>query len=147
MSETSFEYRQARVEQGIHCVDSRDLMQYLGRLSMDVHSLRQGLAEAVTHVFAGGPAPSGNGELPYPADRVERALFDDRMGSGERIWVADPAVATALRHSMRLLEDAADAAHLVRVLLERPDGGAAMDRSPASRASIPKTVRERFEVR
>lgn len=29
---------------------------------------------------------------------------------------------------MRLLEDTADAAYLVRALLERPDGGAAMNR-------------------
>ncbi|MGP4001516.1 hypothetical protein ACTWQE_16285 [Streptomyces sp. 8N706] len=45
-----------------------------------------------------------------------------------RTLVAVPAVANALRLSMRLLEDAADAAHVVGALLERPDGRAVMDR-------------------
>lgn len=129
MSESSFEYRQARAQQGANCVDPRDLAQYLSRLAMDAHSLRQGLAQAVTHVFTGAAPPNeGTDDLPYTEDRVEQALFEDTMGSAKQLLVADPAVATALRHAMRLLADAADAAHLVGVLLERPDGGAAMDR-------------------
>ncbi|MER7111889.1 hypothetical protein [Streptomyces sp. NPDC000229] len=129
MSESSFEYRQARLEQGANCVSPRELTLYLRRVAMDAQSLRQGLAEAVTHVFAGAAPPSeGAGDGPYLADRVERELFEDTMGSVDRLLVADPAVANALRLSMRLLEDAADAAHVVGALLERPDGGAAMDR-------------------
>jgi hypothetical protein len=84
--------------------------------------------EAVSQVFAGtAPPDEGTDEPPYPADRVERALSGDIMGS-EQVLVADPAAANALRHTMRLLEDTADAAHLLRALLERPDGGAAMNR-------------------
>ncbi|MFC8201735.1 hypothetical protein ACFUTV_41100 [Streptomyces sp. NPDC057298] len=129
MSESAFEYRQARAEYGASCADSRDLTRYLARISTDTQSLRLGLAEAVTHVFGGTAAPSeGTSELPYPADRVERALFDDSMQSVQQLLVADPAVATALRHAMRLLEDAAQAAYLVRVLLERPDDEAVMER-------------------
>ncbi|GAA0432132.1 hypothetical protein [Streptomyces luteireticuli] len=129
MSESSFEYRQARVAQGAACNDSRDLEQYLSRVGLDVHSLRQGLTEAVTRTLAGAAPPDeGTEDLPYPQDRVERALFDDMMGSTKQILVADPAVATALRHAMRLLADVADATHLVRALLERPDGGAAASR-------------------
>lgn len=76
MSESAFEYRQARAEYAASCADSRDLTQYLARIRMDAFSLRMGLAEAVTHVFSGTAAPSeGTTELAYPADRVERALY------------------------------------------------------------------------
>lgn len=129
MSESAFEYRQARAEYAASCADPSDLTQYLARIRMDAFSLRMGLAEAVTHVFRGTAAPNeGTTELPYPADRVERALFDDSMQSVKQLLVADPALAAALRHTMRLLEDAAEAADLVRVLLERPDEQTAMER-------------------
>lgn len=129
MSESEFEYRQARCEQGVSCVDPVDLTRYLERVGMDAHSLRMGLADAVTHVFAGtAPPEEGTADFPYPQDRVERALFDDSMESTRKLLVADPAVAAALRHAMRLLADAADAAYLARTLLERPDTGAQMAR-------------------
>ncbi|MBQ0855708.1 hypothetical protein J8N05_46990 (plasmid) [Streptomyces sp. BH-SS-21] len=129
MSESAFEYRQARAEYGSTCADPRDLAHYLNRISLDAQSLRHGLAEAITHVFRGTAAPNaGTAELPYPADRVERALFDDSMQSVKQLLVADPALAASLRHTMRLLEDAAEAARLVRVLLERPDEETAMER-------------------
>jgi hypothetical protein len=68
----------------------------------------------------------------YLSDVHERSmpgvLFEDTMRSVNGLLVADPAGANALRLSMRLLEDAAEAAHVVGALLERPDGGAAMDR-------------------
>ncbi|MFJ9634946.1 hypothetical protein ACIRU8_45375 [Streptomyces sp. NPDC101175] len=129
MGESSIEYRQARTEQGADCVDSQDLTRYLTRIGMDTHSLRNGLMEAVIHVYGGTAAPTGmEQELPYPADRVERALFEDAMQSTQQILVADPNLAAALRHAMRLLEDAAEAAALVRVLLERPDEEKAMQR-------------------
>ncbi|MCM2394406.1 hypothetical protein [Streptomyces albipurpureus] len=87
--------------------------------------------EAASRVFPGFPPPSDElgGDLPYPMDRVERALFDDVMGAGIRI--TDPALATALRHTMRLLEDTADAAGLVRSLLDRPAEESPGGSSPA----------------
>ncbi|MFC9654177.1 MULTISPECIES: hypothetical protein [unclassified Streptomyces] len=139
MSESSFDYRQARGEQGAACADPHDLARYMRRISMDAHSLRQGLAQAVTHVFVGAaPSDGESKELPFPANRVERALFEDSMGSVAQVLVADPVLAVALRHAMRLLEDAADAAHVVRALLERPDGGAAMDRLSAEADLTPE---------
>jgi hypothetical protein len=120
MTESSFEYRQKRVEPGVTCADRLDLMRYLKQVSMDSHSLRHGLAEAVVQAFAGIALPDGLGrELPYPADRVEGLLFDDLMGADG--LVGDPTLATALRQAMRLLEEATEAARLARVLLERAD--------------------------
>ncbi|GAA0454469.1 hypothetical protein [Streptomyces olivaceiscleroticus] len=130
MSDSSFEYRQARAAEGAECVTPQDLERYVRRVVMDAHSLRQGLAEAVTQVFAGHAPqelPSAP-QFPYPPDAVEAALFDDTMGSIEGIFVADPELAAALRHAMCSLENAAEAADLVKVLLHRPDAGAAMDR-------------------
>ncbi|MDL5205323.1 hypothetical protein [Streptomyces sp. ALI-76-A] len=115
MTESTFAYRQSRAEQGAGCVDRSDLAGYLQRTSMDVHSLRHGLADAVTQVFA-GPDQAGR-DLPHLADRVERLLLDDLMGAG--VLVMDQDLATALRHTMRLLEEAAHATHLARALLER----------------------------
>lgn len=113
------EYAMSQVDQGANCADSGDLVRYLHRVAADAHSLRNGLSEAVSQVFAGVSPPGGLGEdLPYPADRVERLLFDDLMGAD--VLVGDPALATALRQAMRLLEDAAHATHLVCSLIERP---------------------------
>ncbi|WP_371540751.1 hypothetical protein OG217_37295 (plasmid) [Streptomyces sp. NBC_01023] len=129
MSESEFEYRQARIEQAASCAVPNDLVRYLHRVAMDTHSLRIGLAEAVTQMFAGIAAPDEpSAGLPYPADDVEAALVEDMMGSTKQVLVADPDVAVALRHSMRLLEDAALGANLVRASLKRSDGSAARDR-------------------
>lgn len=62
--------------------------------------------------------PELGDDLPYPEDRLEKVLFDDLMGA--EILVDDPALATALRHTMRLLADTAEATHLVRALIQRP---------------------------
>ncbi|MGW2818949.1 hypothetical protein [Streptomyces sp. NPDC001415] len=123
MTESSFECQHDRAEQGIAGADRPDLVQHLQQISWDTNRLRNALAEAVVQEFAGIALPGGLGEeLPYPADRVERLLFDDVMGG--QVLVGGQAVATALRHAMRLLEEAADAASLARVLLERADNAA-----------------------
>ncbi|MFJ1930355.1 MULTISPECIES: hypothetical protein [unclassified Streptomyces] len=117
MTESPFEYRQNRIGQGAGCTGTADLAAYLHRISMDAHSLRHGLADAVTQVFAGALLPNElGGDLPYLPDRVERLLFDDLMGAG--VLVPDQSLATALRQTLRLLEDAAQATHLARALLE-----------------------------
>ncbi|MFF3733384.1 hypothetical protein ACFYXM_24475 [Streptomyces sp. NPDC002476] len=91
---------------------------------MDAHSLRIGLADAITQVFAGISLPDApGGDLPYPADRVERPLFDDLMGA--EILVPDQNLAIALRQTIRLLEQIAHATHLARALLERTDNAMA----------------------
>ncbi|MFD3525117.1 hypothetical protein [Streptomyces sp. NPDC058653] len=113
------EYAMSRVDQGANCANSGDLVRYLSRVAAETHRLRNGLSAAVSQVFAGVSPPGGLGEdLPYPADRVERLLFDDLMGAD--VLVGDPALATALRQTMRLLEDAAHATHLACSLIERP---------------------------
>ncbi|MFD3728859.1 hypothetical protein [Streptomyces sp. NPDC058671] len=131
-------YRQARDLQGAGCSTPADLKRYLAQVSMDAQSLRIGLAQAVMHVYAGVPLPDhGTAELPYPQDVLEGRLFDDVMRGPEpekgfpRALVPDPALANALRHTMRLLADTADAAHLVDALLARsksalPQEGTAM---------------------
>ncbi|MER7901352.1 hypothetical protein ABTX62_36205 [Streptomyces sp. NPDC096046] len=124
MTESPFEYSQNRVRQGAACADPGDLAQYLHRVSADAHSLRHGLADAVTQVFAGLLLPDEpGGDLPYLPDRVERLLFDDLMGAG--VLVPDQDLAAALRQTMRLLEEAAQATHLARALLERAGGAVA----------------------
>ncbi|MFC8177191.1 hypothetical protein [Streptomyces sp. NPDC057325] len=119
-------YREARELQGSSCATTADLKRYLSQVSMDAHSLRIGLAQAVMHVYVGMPLPDqGTAELPYPQDVLEKRLFDDVMRGPDpikgfpRALVPDPALANALRHIMRLLEDTADAAHLVGALLAR----------------------------
>ncbi|MEW1552186.1 hypothetical protein [Streptomyces tsukubensis] len=121
MTDSAFNYRQAHMEAGAACADARDLWLYMHRVAMDAQSLRMGVGEAVAHVFPGFTPPSDElgGDLPNPMERVERALFDDVMGAGIRI--TDPALATALRHTMRLLENTADATDLVRSLLDQPE--------------------------
>jgi hypothetical protein len=121
MTESPFEYRQNRATQGASCASPDDLTGYLHRIAMDAHSLRHGLADAVTQVFTGALLPDepAGGDLPYVTDRVERLLFDDLMGAG--VLVPDQNLATALRQTMRLLEEAAHATDLARALLERAD--------------------------
>ena len=85
---------------------------------MDAHSLRTGLAQAVSQVFTGTAPPDPNEDSPYPADHVERLLFHALMGT--EALVHDQPLATALRQTMRLLEDAAHATHLARAHLEKP---------------------------
>ncbi|MEU4266171.1 hypothetical protein ACYCCF_30040 [Streptomyces argenteolus] len=133
-------YRRARDLQGAACSTTADLGRYLAQIRMDAHSLRIGLAQAVVHAYAGTTLPDhGTAELPYPQDVVERDLFDDVMGRGDpdsvdctpRHLVRDPALAKALRHTLRLLEDTADAAGLVSDLLPRsrsvhPQAGTAL---------------------
>ncbi|MGQ4484261.1 hypothetical protein ACN6LM_002589 [Streptomyces sp. SAS_281] len=119
-------YRQARDLQGAACVTTADLERYLGQIRMDVHSLRGGLAQALMHIYAGTPLPLGTAELPYPQDVVERRLLDDIMRGPDPEeglpggLVRDPALGNALRLTMRLLEDTANAAALVSSLLSRP---------------------------
>jgi hypothetical protein len=121
MTESTFEYRQNRAAEGATCADRSDLLEYMHRISMDVHSLRNGLADAVTQVFAGTLLPDGlDKDLPYLTDRVERLLFDDLMGAG--VLVADQNLAAALRQTMRLLEEAAHAAYLARATLRQVGG-------------------------
>ncbi|MEU9646985.1 hypothetical protein [Streptomyces sp. NPDC048188] len=115
MTESSFAYGQARAQQGADCADTGELAAYLLRISMDVHSLRSGLAQAVSQVFAGTAPPDPTEDVPYPSDHVERLLFQDLMGA--EALVHDQDLATALRHAMRLLEDTACAAHLARAHL------------------------------
>ncbi|MGW2841802.1 hypothetical protein ACWCWD_28955 [Streptomyces sp. NPDC001493] len=116
-------YRRARDIQGAACSTPGDLSRYLAQIRMDAHSLRIGLAQAVMHMYAGAPLPDkGTAELPYPQDVVERKLLDDVMRGpapdrGPGGLVHDPALANALRHALRLLEDAVDAANIVNDLL------------------------------
>ncbi|MCX4581351.1 hypothetical protein OHB41_51325 [Streptomyces sp. NBC_01571] len=118
MTESTLDYRQNRTAQGASCTSPGDLWGYLHRIAMDAHSLRHGLADAVTQVFAGLLLPDElGGDLPYVSDRVERLLFDDLMGAG--VLVPDKNLATALRQTMRLLEEAAHATDLARALLDR----------------------------
>ncbi|MGA5473839.1 hypothetical protein ACPCUK_34350 [Streptomyces arboris] len=118
-------YRQARDLQGAACATTADLEAYLAQIRMDVHSLRGGLAQALMHLYAGRPLPDhGTAELPYAEDVVERRLFDDVMRGGIDPGVPgglvhDPVLANALRHTMRLLEDTADASRIVSDLLPR----------------------------
>ncbi|CAM5608160.1 hypothetical protein SROCM77S_00593 [Streptomyces rochei] len=118
MTESSFAYRQERAQQGADCADVAELAAYLHRIAMDAHSLRAGLAQAVSQVFAGTAPPDPDEDSPYPADHVERLLFHDLMGA--EALVHDQTLATALRQTMRLLEDAAHATHLARAHLEKP---------------------------
>ncbi|MEU4800544.1 hypothetical protein [Streptomyces sp. NPDC023327] len=109
---------QSPTAQGVNCADRSDLRRYLHRVATDAESLRRGLADAVTQVFAGVLLQDGlGGDLPYLPDRVERLLFDDLMGAN--VLVKDQNLAAALRQTMRLLEDAAQTTHIVRALLEQ----------------------------
>ncbi|NEA14259.1 hypothetical protein [Streptomyces halstedii] len=132
MTESPFEYRQNRVGQGAGCTDPGDLAGYLLRVAMDAQSLRHGLANAVTQAFAGVLlADELGGDLPYLPDRVERLLFDDLMGASA--LVPDQSLATALRQTMRLLEDAAQATHLARALLEQASDAVGPHPNPTRR--------------
>lgn len=92
MSESSFEYRQACAEQGANCADPHDLAQYLRRVTMDPWSATGPGGGRLPCPRRGRVVGRGSGGLPYPADRVERALFEDTMGSVDQLLVADPAV-------------------------------------------------------
>ncbi|MER6466369.1 hypothetical protein ACWC4D_34035 [Streptomyces sp. NPDC001288] len=128
MTETLWDYKLSRAEQGAECAGRADLAAYLRRISADALSLRNGLGNAVTQVFAGTLLPDDlQGDLPFAADRVERLLFDDLMGAG--VLVQDQDLATALRQTMRLLEETGHCAHLARSLFEQARDVAA---APAS---------------
>lgn len=65
--------------EGSACGTEADLRRYVRAAVHDVHSIRLGLADAVD--AAHYPGARADDPSLYPADRTERALFDDSMGS------------------------------------------------------------------
>ncbi|WP_329038528.1 hypothetical protein OIE71_32815 [Streptomyces sp. NBC_01725] len=102
--------------EGSACGTEADLRRYVRAAVHDVHSIRLGLADAVD--AAHYPGARADDPSLYPADRTERALFDDSMGS-ERGKNLTAETAEALRHALRLLESAATALRMMSALADR----------------------------